>query len=86
MPPLHREAAHGGPRDGTEGGRPFLPPALGPPGSGSGIMLLLGRCLRVVLVKIPVWAKQLAFGGRGGSTTVRLAKVYATTRLLGGLR
>jgi hypothetical protein len=38
-----------------------------------------------VLVKIPFWAKQLAFGGRGGSTTVRLAKVYAASRLLGGV-
>jgi hypothetical protein len=53
--------------------------------SGSVINLLLCLCLLVVLVKIPFWAKQLAFGGRGGSTTVRLAKVYATTRILRGV-
>jgi len=35
-----------------------------------------------VLVKIPFWAKQLALGGPRGSTTVRLAKVYATSQLL----
>ena len=52
---------------------------------GSVINLLLCLCLLFVLVKIPFWAKQLAFGGRGGSTTVRLAKVYATTRILRGV-
>jgi hypothetical protein len=52
--------------------------------SGSVINLLLCLCLLVVLVKIPFWAKQLAFGGHGGSTTVRLAKVYAASRLLRG--
>ena len=51
--------------------------------SGSVINLLLCLCLLAVLVKIPFWAKQLAFGGRGGSTTVRLVKVYAASRLLG---
>jgi hypothetical protein len=35
-----------------------------------------------VLVKIPFWAKQIALGGRGASTTVRLAKVYAASRLV----
>jgi len=59
--------------------------SLGLSVSGSVVNLLLCLCLLVVLVKIPFWAKQLAFGGRGGSTTVRLAKVYATTRLLGGI-
>jgi hypothetical protein len=60
-------------------------PNLGLSVSGSVINLLLCLCLLVVLVKIPFWAKQLAFGGRGGSTTVRLAKVYATTRILRGV-
>jgi hypothetical protein len=58
--------------------------SLGLSVSGSVINLLLCLCLLVVLVKIPFWAKQLAFGGRGGSTTVRLAKVYAASRLLRG--
>ena len=47
--------------------------------SGSVVNLLLCLCLLFVLVKIPFWARQLAFGGRGGSTTVRLAKVYAAS-------
>jgi hypothetical protein len=50
--------------------------------SGSVINLLLCLCLLVVLVKIPFWAKQIALGGRGASTTVRLAKVYAASRLV----
>ena len=50
--------------------------------SGSVINLLLCLCLLFVLVRIPFWAKQLAFGGRGGSTTVRLAKVYAASTLV----
>ena len=67
--------------------RVFFTPSGGSLGlsvSGSVINLLLCLCLLVVLVKIPFWAKQLAFGGRGGSTTVRLAKVYAASRLLRG--
>ncbi len=50
--------------------------------SGSVINLLLCLCLLVVLVKIPFWAKQIALGGRGASTTVRLAKVYAASKLV----
>ncbi len=67
--------------------RVFFAPSGGSLGlsvSGSVINLLLCLCLLVVLVKIPFWARQLAFGGRGGSTTVRLAKVYAVSRLLRG--
>ena len=67
--------------------RVFFAPSGGSLGlsvSGSVINLLLCLCLLVVLVKIPFWAKQLAFGGRSSSTTIRLAKVYATTRLLRG--
>jgi hypothetical protein len=57
--------------------------SLGLSVTGSVVNLLLCLCLLVVLVRIPFWAKQIALGGRGGSTTVRLAKVYATSRLLG---
>ena len=57
--------------------------SLGLSVSGSVVNLLLCLCLLVVLVRIPFWAKQIALGGRGGSTTVRLAKVYAASRLIG---
>lgn len=57
--------------------------SLGLSVTGSVVNLLLCLCLLVVLVRIPFWAKQIALGGRGGSTTVRLAKVYAASRLLG---
>lgn len=57
--------------------------SLGLSVTGSVVNLLLCLCLLVVLVRIPFWAKQIAVGGRGGSTTVRLAKVYAASRLLG---
>ena len=50
--------------------------------TGSVVNMLLCLCLLFVLVKIPFWARQLAFGGRGASTTVRLAKVYAASRLV----
>ena len=54
-------------------------PAPAAPASASrspaaSINLLLCLCLLVVLVRIPFWAKQLAFGRSGSSTTVRLAK------------
>ena len=58
--------------------------SLGLSVNGSVINMLLCLCLLVVLVKIPFWAKQLAFGGRGASTAGRLAKLYATTRVLRG--
>jgi hypothetical protein len=57
--------------------------SLGLSVTGSVVNLLLCLCLLVVLVRIPFWAKQIAVGGHGGSTTVRLAKVYAASRLLG---
>src|SRR5207244_2019772 len=57
--------------------------SLGLAASGSVVNLLLCLCLLVVLVRIPFWAKQIALGGRGASTTVRLAKVYAASHLLG---
>jgi hypothetical protein len=66
--------------------RVFFAPSGGGLGltvSGSVINLLLCLCLLFVLVKIPFWAKQLAFGSRG-STTIKLAKIYATTRVLRG--
>jgi hypothetical protein len=50
--------------------------------SGSVVNMLLCLCLLFVLVKIPFWARQLAFGGRGASTTVRLAKVYAASKIV----
>jgi hypothetical protein len=50
--------------------------------TGSVVNMLLCLCLLVVLVKIPFWARQLAFAGRGASTSVRLAKVYAASRLV----
>jgi hypothetical protein len=56
--------------------------SLGLTVSGGVINLLLCLCLLFVLVKIPFWAKQLAFGGRGGSV-VRLAKVYAAAQITG---
>jgi hypothetical protein len=65
--------------------RVFFAPSGGGLGlavSGSVINLLLCLCLLVVLVKIPFWAKQIALGGRGGSTTVRLAKTYAASQLV----
>lgn len=50
--------------------------------NGSVVNMLLCLCLLFVLVKIPFWARQLAFGGRGASTTVRLAKVYAASKIV----
>ena len=55
-------------------------PGLGLPAAGSVIDLLLCLCLLYVLVRIPFWAKQLAFGGRGGTSTIRLAKAYVVGR------
>jgi hypothetical protein len=48
--------------------------------NGSVINLLLCLCLLFVLVKIPFWARQLAFGR--GSSTARLVKAYVATRVL----
>ena len=59
-------------------------PGLGLSASGSVIDLLLCLCLLYVLVRIPFWAKQLAFGGRGTST-LRLAKAYVVGRAVSGV-
>jgi len=56
--------------------------SLGLTVSGGVINLLLCLCLLYVLVRIPFWAKQIAFSG-GGSSTIRLAKAYAAARLIG---
>jgi hypothetical protein len=66
--------------------RVFFAPTGGSLGltvSGSVVNLLLCLCLLVVLMKIPFWAKQLAFGG-GSGNAVRLVKVYASSQLGGG--
>jgi hypothetical protein len=47
---------------------------------GSVVNLLLCLCLLVVLVRIPFWAKELAFGSRGSAGT-RLATTYVISRL-----
>ena len=44
--------------------------------TGAVINMLVCLCLLFVLVKIPFWAKQLAFGRSAGSSTVKLAKLY----------
>jgi hypothetical protein len=48
--------------------------------TGSVVDLLLCLCLLLVLVKIPFWAKELAFGRRS-SSTAQLVRVYAIARL-----
>jgi hypothetical protein len=55
--------------------------SLGLTVSGGVINLLLCLCLLYVLVRIPFWAKQIAFSG--GSSTVRVAKAYAAARVIG---
>ena len=60
------------------------PAGLGLSVTGSVVDLLLCLCLLYVLVRIPFWAKQLAFGGRG-SGTVRLVKAYAIGRAIGSV-
>jgi len=55
-------------------------PALGLSASGAVIDLLLCLCLLTVLVKIPFWAKELAFGQRGGGS-VRVLRYIAISRL-----
>ena len=58
------------------------PAGLGLSVTGSVVDLLLCLCLLYVLVRIPFWAKQIAFGGRG-SSTLRLVKAYAVGRAIG---
>jgi hypothetical protein len=55
--------------------------SLGLAASGAVIDMLVCLCLLFVLVKIPFWAKQLAFGRGGGSTSVRLVKSYAASQV-----
>jgi hypothetical protein len=54
--------------------------SLGLSVSGAVIDMLVCLCLLFVLVKIPFWAKQLAFSRRGGSTSVRVVKSYAAVQ------
>jgi hypothetical protein len=61
------------------------PAGLGLSVTGSVVDLLLCLCLLYVLVRIPFWAKQIAFSGRG-SSTVRLVKAYAIARAIGSVR
>ncbi len=58
------------------------PAGLGLSVTGSVVDLLLCLCLLYVLVRIPFWAKQIAFSSRG-SSTVRLVKAYAVGRAIG---
>jgi len=55
-------------------------PGLGLSASGAVIDLLLCLCLLAVLVKIPFWAKELAFGQRGGGN-LRVLRYVAVGRL-----
>jgi hypothetical protein len=48
--------------------------------TGAVINMLICLCLLFVLVKIPFWAKQLAFGRGGSSSTMRLAKHVVAVR------
>jgi hypothetical protein len=52
-------------------------PGLGLSVSGSVVDLLLCICLLTVLVRIPFWARELAFGRRGGGSLLVRASVYA---------
>ncbi len=62
---------------------------LGVGTGGSVVDLLLVMCLFWVLLRIPFWAKELAFSRRYGSTTARMARTYVLVRLvkrgLGGM-
>jgi len=48
--------------------------------TGAVINMLICLCLLFVLVKIPFWAKQLAFGRGGSSSTMRLVKHVVAVR------
>jgi hypothetical protein len=56
---------------------------LGVGTGGSLIDLLLVLCLFWVLLRIPFWAKELAFSGRP-STTARVAKTYVMAKVVRG--
>jgi len=49
---------------------------------GSLVDLLLVLCLFWVLLRIPFWAKELAFSRRYSSSTARMAKTYVLVRLV----
>jgi hypothetical protein len=49
---------------------------------GSVVDLLLVLCLFWVLLRIPFWAKELAFSRRYSSSTARMAKTYVLVRLV----
>ncbi len=55
--------------------------ALGLSVSGSVVDLLLCLCLLVVLVRIPFWAKELAFGGRALDRGAARHATYVISRL-----
>jgi hypothetical protein len=54
--------------------------SLGLTSSGSLIDLLVALCLLWVLVKIPFWAKELAFRGRTRSSVASTAKTYVLAK------
>ena len=65
----------------TSGGRQALGLSVG----GSVVDLLVCLCLLWMLVRIPFWAKQLAFSARPGRIS-QLARTYVTARVLQGVR
>jgi hypothetical protein len=58
---------------------------LGVGTGGSLVDLLLVLCLFWVLLRIPFWAKELAFSGRFASSSARMAKTYVAFRVIRGL-
>jgi hypothetical protein len=58
---------------------------LGVGTGGSLVDLLLVLCLFWVLLRIPFWAKELAFSSRFGSGAARMAKTYVVFRVIRGL-
>jgi hypothetical protein len=52
---------------------------------GSLVDLLLVLCLFWVLLRIPFWAKELAFSGRFSSSAARMAKTYVVFRVVRSL-
>lgn len=58
---------------------------LGVGTGGSLVDLLLVLCLFWLLLRIPFWAKELAFSGRYSSRTARMAKTYVLFRVVKGL-
>jgi hypothetical protein len=58
---------------------------LGVGTGGSLVDLLLVLCLFWLLLRIPFWAKELAFSGRFSSRTARMVKTYVLFRVVKGL-